>query len=103
MPCPRVVSLGNPCTVPGQILPGLQSRNATKASSEIISGHQKSALVVRSGKPMDFSADKTSVVSAEKTSVVPADKISVVSADKTSVVPLDKTSVVSADNRCLVC
>ena len=36
----RVVPLGNSCTVPGQILLGLQSRNTTKGSSEIIIGHQ---------------------------------------------------------------
>ena len=37
---PRVVPLGNSGTVPGQILLGLQSRNTTKGSSEIIIGHQ---------------------------------------------------------------
>ena len=39
--CPRAVPLGNPATVPDQILAGLQSRNATEGSSEMDSGRQK--------------------------------------------------------------
>ena len=44
---PRVVPLGNSGTVPGQLLLGMQSRNTTKCSSEIIIGPQQSTLVVR--------------------------------------------------------